>query len=548
MVQGAGVGKKRGLLFVILLTITGCAGGSPAGKTQTGTQGNPTMEEVGESEISAMSLGEVQFLDFGSGESTTVSFAGTSGEGTFLAVLNSNNIQEGSFNLSLGNGGSVSGLALADDLSSSEGEEDDDNPMHALVRGWAPVYAEGLDLEPVDSSVSSLQAVVIAPTVGETESFRVLNSLSSITSYTTVEARLRHAGPDVLIYVDTEMDDSLNLTDESIAELADDFEYAMPIERDFFGTESDVDTDDRITILMTPVLNRICQSNGIVTGFFFPGDLYSRSSANSASNEGEIFYTLVPDPQGDFCRPLGIDFTLKNILPGVLAHEYQHMISFNQHVFVQGGGTEKAWLNEACSHLAEDLTGYGSENYSRMKIFLDQADTTSLIPAGSPTLAERGMSYLFLRYLYEQTADATGFLNNLLQTASTGVENIEGAFPDGGAAFDEFSEMFSRWQVALVLTGTGLSNDPRYNYEPRTIDPVTGNTQGVCFHCDADDGRGTLLEGPTLQSVDSFPLTVAVQSTGMKFFRIDNPGRELLIQGSIGAQFGGALIGLEDVE
>ena len=44
-------------------------------------------------------------------------------------------------------------------------------------------------------------------------------------------------------------------------------------------------------------------------------------------------------------------------LPGVFIHEFQHMISFNQHVLVRGGTSEDTWLNEGLSHFAEELGG-----------------------------------------------------------------------------------------------------------------------------------------------------------------------------------------------
>lgn len=544
--KGLSRGGSAGLIGLMILILVAC--GLESGST-TVTSSVPD-NQVGDNSIDDMDLGEVQFLDFGSGQGLDLNFAESAAEDTYWIVVHSKNIQEGSFDIVIQGDlspakfvGSQSALALVSEVS----DEVDQNPMHELARAWEVSYASSSDIRPITKRQTGLMAMTAAPTIGDTKSFRVLNSMNSIKSYQVVTGRLRLISDELYVYVDTEMDDSSHLTDESILELANSFEmHSLPIERGFFGFESDVNSDDHITILMTPVLNEICFTTGLVTGFFFPGDLYAQNESNPASNEQEIFYTLVPDPEGEFCRALEVEFAMHNILPGVLAHEYQHMVSFNQHVFLGDGTVEEPWLNEALSHLAEDITGYGLENYSRVKLFLDRANSTTLIPFGLPTLSERGMGYLFMRYLYEQVADPEAFTNDLLQTTETGVSNIENALSKESAAFSKFSDAFSHWQVALVLSGTGLTDDSRFNYQERVIDSVTGNYRGMCLNCEVDDGRGTILTGPTISKVSSLPLTVDIESAGTRFFQIVGPGEQLSIGGSDGIELGGALIRLEE--
>lgn len=552
-------GKVHRLAVLILfaLALAACGGAGLAANDAIQSAGEPTADP-GESTIAGMNLGEVQLLDFGSGGQASIAFNSEAASGTYVALVNSFNVREGDFTLTLqGDLVGTAGLVLASPPQAGEtgeapvfeDEGESDNPMHDMMQAWAPYYAESNAVDTVPEPSGTLQAAQSAFSVGSTRSFRVLNSLTSVSSYETVEGRLRYMGSNILVYVDTEMDDSFDLTDSDIQGLASSFEdNSLPVEREFFGDESDINNDGMISILMTPVLNRFCQASGIVTGFFFPGDLYARTAGNPASNEEEIFFTLVPDSLGQFCRPLSTEFTMGNILPGVLAHEWQHMASFNQHVFVHQGVTEEAYLNEALSHLAEDLVGHGNENYARIKIFLDRLTSTTLIPAGSPSLAERGMSYMFLRYLYEQASDATSFLNDIVQTDLRGVDNLEAAFLSNDLAIDELEEMLTYWQVALMVTGTGLSDDPRYNYQERTLHPVTGNYQGICLHCDTNDGRGTVLTGPTLLQINALPSNALVESAGLRFFQIEGPGSELVISGSSGSQLSGALIRLEDAQ
>ncbi len=390
---------------------------------------------------------------------------------------------------------------------------------------------------PLDASnnpnVAALQPLL---SVGSTRSFKSLSSLSSISNYDTFDATLVYSSSSLYVYIDNRNLTSVSQT--SIDSLATDFEdIAVPVEHDLFGFESDVDDDGHVTILMTQVVNGLSSSGGLITGYFFPGDLFAASSSNPASNEMEIFYTLVPDPAGDHGIPISESFTVGNVLPGVLAHEFQHMISYNQKVFLQAGSTEEPWLNEGLSHFAEDITGFGNENPARERIFLANPSQISIAPSSSPSLGQRGGAYLFVRYLYEQSSNGTQFIQHLYNSNNTGTANIEHAFAGTSPSLDQFNELMNQWAIALALSETGLTSDARYSYETRTINSQTGNYMGVCIRCDAQDGRGTVLSGPTLQRITSFPTSSTVGSASSQIYRLVAPSGSIqLSTGSSSAQ------------
>src|SRR5262249_46745312 len=140
----------------------------------------------------------------------------------------------------------------------------------------------------------------------------------------------------------------------------DDFELKIPFERGYFGNESDVDQSGNFSVLFTPAVNRLGNSGGgFVTGYFFGGDLFPQNNI-PGSNEQEVLFLCVPDPGGQWNVNLTEDFWFSNILTTVLPHEYQHMISFNQHVLIRNDGAEEAWENEGLSHFIEDLRTDGS--------------------------------------------------------------------------------------------------------------------------------------------------------------------------------------------
>ncbi|NIR38511.1 MAG: hypothetical protein GWO00_01660, partial [Gemmatimonadetes bacterium] len=100
-----------------------------------------------------------------------------------------------------------------------------------------------------------------------------------------------------------------------------------------------------VIILFSPAVNALTPrgSSGFVGGFFFGVDLLPDTEG---SNAGEIFYTLVPDPDGIYSDPRPKDDILE-LVPAILAHEFQHMVHFNQRVLLLGAeANEAVWLSE----------------------------------------------------------------------------------------------------------------------------------------------------------------------------------------------------------
>ncbi len=513
-----------------LFLIVSCGGSSGSGSA------SPSIDTASAGSFENRTLAEVTRLDFTTG-SASLSFSSAEAEDSYLVIVNAPAASSGNYPIQLtsisDNGllSEPSALTAAPSSAASdanEGTPEDHEVFHEYLREMESQLA-GSEQVPFENPLAA--ALTVAQEVGQGSSFRVLSSINSITAYQDVSATLRYKSSDLLIYVDGDNSDQID--DDDVQELAHNFEdIALPLERNLFGHESDVNADGHITILMTCVVNRMASSGGLVTGFFFPGDMYVRSDYNPASNAQEIFYTMMPDPEGSCGIPVSATFTVDNILPGVLAHEYQHMTSFNQHVFKKGGSTEEAWLNEGLSHFAEDITGFGNENPSRVKLFLAQPATTPLIPPTSPTLAERGGCYLFLRYLYEQSSDGDAFLSNLYASKTTGITNLENAFAGTNPDFDEFSEFVERWSVALALSETGVTDDPRYNFEARNQSEDTGNFTGVCIRCDAQDGRGTVLGGPVINQVKSYPSSASVSGTASQFYSLNDPSGTIRLSGN----------------
>jgi len=301
---------------------------------------------------------------------------------------------------------------------------------------------------------------------GEQKTFKVCSNLTC-SAFSNVTATARAVKPKVVIFVDNAAPappsglDSTAL--DSLGTLFETRLYATDTLA--FGRESDIDANGAVLVLMTAVVNRLvtnaqCQQSGFVAGFFYGADLLPPGPTNPGSNNGEIFYSLVADPAGTHSC-VHSTTQVQRIVPVTFIHEFQHMISFNQHVLVRGGNGEVLWLNEGFSHFAEELGGRtyasGTPEFSRFVIgnlfnayqYLDSTGKHFLLPTeGIGSLAERGAAWLFVRYVVDRFAGDTtvaswnALTRQLVQTSSTGAANI------AAVTGQSFQTVVSRWALA----------------------------------------------------------------------------------------------------
>ena len=487
-----------------------------------------------------MSKGDLLLLTFSAGQSS-LSFADAAAESEYLLIVQLAQETAGSTTLTAA-GASAPLTGLSKSLFVETDEDQGATAFETFLRATEKQFtAEGLALHAPRTTGKSI-ATTIA--VNSTQTFRILSSLSSVSSYDEVTATARCVNSRVALFVDTTVDSSLPgvMATSDYQTLCDQFGSVLDIEYDILGDPPDINGDGVVTVLMTPKVNSLGASGGgIVTGFFFAGDVLTRSASNPASNQQEIVFVLSPDPDGIFGTKIAKSFAMSNLLTAVVPHEVQHLLSYYYHVQVNGGSSETSWLNEGMSHLLEDVVGYGQENPSRIALFLASLADSPLIPSSSPDLSERGGLYLFLRFLYEQAgSDGNAFLRALVQTSTVGVDNIVNAFGAGRSEFDTFPEFLQRWGVAIAATDTGVTTDVKYLYGARTLNSTTGHWHGVCLICDPDDGRNTPLNGPTMVTYGGQSVTLKAGSSVI--FNISSIPDSVSISGTSSSTLQGTLL------
>jgi len=319
-----------------------------------------------------------------------------------------------------------------------------------------------------EPSVVGRQMLTAPPALGSQRSFQVLSKFDG-TAFKRITARARYVGAHIVVYVDVDQPPGA-FTDAELRVFGDLFDQTLyDLDVRMFGSESDIDTNGRVLFLMTPVVNALtssadCGTSGFITGFHYGLDLLP---TQPNSNRGEIFYALVPDVSGTrSCAHSKAD--VERLVPATFVHEFQHMISFGQHVLARGGASETLWLNEGLSHIAEELAGktyeakfppplgrtdpsqlfpdsaqgYLTPNMRNAQSFLQTPGATSITALdGGGTLAERGGSWLFLRWLGDQKGES--IYGRLVQTSRTGVGNVE------DKANETFAGLFGDFTTAV---------------------------------------------------------------------------------------------------
>lgn len=371
----------------------------------------------------------------------------------------------GAYHLAVGNPSaalSASAAVVRDEVPIRVGRRTAADDFHDMLRRKeAELVASGAARAPVMPAPSIAAA---PPVVGHERTFKTCRTVTC-SQFDDVPARARYVGNKAAIYMEIDVPTADTLLEVDYQDLGRTFDlYHYPINAAAFGAESDLDGNERVVILLTKSVNNLTPdcTNGRVLGYFYGADLTNGPN----SNQGEIFYTLVPSPATATCSAMSRTSAVRIIKP-TLIHELQHMINWNQRVIRRGLGSEETWLNEALSHFAEELGGrlipdeecpgysscrsqYVSGNIINSYDYMVDPESHFLIyPISSNgTLEERGASWLFLRWVVDHFASDSilggDFTPSLVSAAG-------GAASFAARTGVSFADLVTEWHLATYL-------------------------------------------------------------------------------------------------
>ncbi|HZZ86091.1 MAG TPA: hypothetical protein VFE30_16300 [Anaeromyxobacteraceae bacterium] len=297
-----------------------------------------------------------------------------------------------------------------------------------------------------------------------------------------------------LFYVDDANAGELSTADWSA--LANAWEQRIyPSDTGLFGPPSDVDGNGKLIILFTSQLGGLSSGGAVAAGYYWAGNLFGpdptagcncgAAGAPPCPKSGSLGFTFQGSNGADMFvmnTPTNLataNYTraaaLSQVIPSTLAHEFQHLISFNLHCLVRATtcGTEETWLNEALSKVAEDEAGFGW-NVSRAAgaeylayaptsgtstyLGYDQASLT--IWESDPIGNYEGV-HAFLRYLADRQGAA--LLTALSGDPATG-NSLKGKENLAFAAGLTFESAVADFTTAAAFSNETFVPDPRFDY------------------------------------------------------------------------------------
>lgn len=301
----------------------------------------------------------------------------------------------------------------------------------------------------------SVPFAVAADSLGENVDFYVASSFDD-SEREKLTASLQVRSDQLYFYIDNVYWDQLENSSQdelksSLSILSQEFEETIyPILTSTFGSEWNpgIDNDARITVLIHPMKEG-------AGGYVRTDDEYPKEQARF-SNLREMIY-------------LSASYVTEPIAKSFLAHEFTHLIVFNQKDKIHGV-TEDTWLNEARADYAPALAGYddeylGSNLQQRVGIFLDHPSDPLI--EWTNQKADYGALNLFTQYLVDHYG--VELLVGSLHSAKVGVASLNEALQNQGYSQD-FAQIFVDWTIAVLANDCELGE--RYCYKNENLEDL----------------------------------------------------------------------------
>ncbi|MCK4781658.1 peptidoglycan-binding protein [Candidatus Parcubacteria bacterium] len=293
----------------------------------------------------------------------------------------------------------------------------------------------------------SIPFFVSADSLGEKTNFFIASPYDA-QSRDNIGATLQAKNSKLYFYIDDNWWDKFGTAQEqeikaALSSLSSAFEEEIyPVLTSTFGSEWNpgIDKDSRITVLIHPMPEE-------VGGYVRTEDEYPEIQA-PCSNTREMLY-------------LNVDYITESLAKSLLAHEFMHLITFNQKER-RYEIEEEIWLNEARSEYAPTLMGYDnvfqeSNLENRVQIFL--ANPNDSITEWKNKKADYGALNLFIQYLVDHYGKE--ILSDSLHCPETGIKSINYALEKNGHNI-EFSQVFWDWVLTAFINDCALGENYCY--------------------------------------------------------------------------------------
>jgi hypothetical protein len=186
---------------------------------------------------------------------------------------------------------------------------------------------------PISRAAGAPPAAVPDGEVGDSRDLRVRdwNAGATCSAHFDITGTV-FAKTDRVIWFHDDGNPAGGFTQAELQAIAAEFEDGVMAAHDaVFGAATDLDNNGRIAIVITKEINKANGSSGNLQGFVSGCDFGTRTSSNTSSNEGEVFYLIAPDESGIHGQTQSKS-ELSADIPILLAHEITHIKQFGRRI------------------------------------------------------------------------------------------------------------------------------------------------------------------------------------------------------------------------
>lgn len=347
--------------------------------------------------------------------------------------------------------------------------------------------------------------------VGDSKSIYV-DVNSGMSTYVRKTARLRAKSNNCYVWVvdgyyTTESGSGCKVSTAIAEEYASKFEEMYPYITNIFGNESEKiinwdsksvvdmstlsDTGTKINIVVYDIGDDYgSSSSGGVVGYFYAKDYYYTAQASSTYSRLDIISTIFGGSSSSddsiisksnvgkyFYVDSGFANSDFNTTISTLAHEFQHMIDFNQKEMKHNLSPETS-CNEMLSMLCEDMMQekLGLADYASPKSRIQSFNAYYYISgireylSGNYAALSYSTSYAFGSWLARQYGGAA-LVKEISQNAYVGSASIVNAVNKVNATSKSFDDLFA--EFVLAVTGISSSHNTFYTHNQNAKQTIT---------------------------------------------------------------------------
>lgn len=370
-------------------------------------------------------------------------------------------------------GEDASGLAYTGGTRGYRLQSQGGTDAHMAFRRWQA----GLPLPPAGRSPRYEVKQVGGLTKGTALTFWVITSFEGETfKEAQITAKVQEVGTHCYVVVD--QDTLTNPLEASpiatrAKEIAKTFDASIhPTNTKLFGNEPNpgVDNDPRIFILLTPAVGNYGRDTTL--GYFSQRDEFAPKPDSPAvfkhSNVKEMLYVS---------SRIVLEGSVDDYL-GTIAHEFQHMINFNQKVLLgKNKASDDLWIDEGMAMYAIEANGYGLKAggevlANHVKRYMQEPEAFSLVDwDNNPEGIGYGPVYLFMVYLADRFSES--IIKEVVTSAKVGVKNFDEVLAKRGLTL---ARVFHDWAMANLLDGLPQVENPHHGYASLQMRGANGAT------------------------------------------------------------------------